>query len=244
MYTLRCYHIISIHALRVEGDRRGAPDHCRYGADFYPRPPGGGRRATAQPLTTRMWYFYPRPPGGGRRCLPASDTSRALFLSTPSGWRATPDTDGDGFPDQYFYPRPPGGGRREGYRVALTDVAFLSTPSGWRATLRHKLRPRQDQYFYPRPPGGGRLFWVSGISTATLDFYPRPPGGGRHGVPTVWRIKAVFLSTPSGWRATGSGCYEPLRACISIHALRVEGDSKNGQSFHLFLRKREKKLPL
>jgi len=24
----------------------------------------------------------------------------------------------------------------------------------------------------------------------------------------------------------------------------VEGDSKNGQSFHLFLRKREKKLPL
>lgn len=31
---------------------------------------------------------------------------------------------------------------------------------------------------------------------------------------------------------------------ISIHALRVEGDSKNGQSFYLFLRKREKKLPL
>lgn len=31
---------------------------------------------------------------------------------------------------------------------------------------------------------------------------------------------------------------------ISIHALRVEGDSKNGQSFHLFLGKREKKLPL
>ena len=31
---------------------------------------------------------------------------------------------------------------------------------------------------------------------------------------------------------------------ISIHALRVEGDSKNRQSFHLFLRKREKNLPL
>lgn len=31
---------------------------------------------------------------------------------------------------------------------------------------------------------------------------------------------------------------------ISIHALRVEGDSKNGQSFYLFLRKREKNLPL
>ena len=34
------------------------------------------------------------------------------------------------------------------------------------------------------------------------------------------------------------------RLVISIHALRVEGDSKNGQSFRLFLRKREKNLPL
>ena len=33
-------------------------------------------------------------------------------------------------------------------------------------------------------------------------------------------------------------------ALISIHALRVEGDSKNGQSFRLLLRKREKNLPL
>ena len=36
----------------------------------------------------------------------------------------------------------------------------------------------------------------------------------------------------------------PVAAEISIHALRVEGDSKNGQSFQLFLRKREKNLPL
>ena len=36
----------------------------------------------------------------------------------------------------------------------------------------------------------------------------------------------------------------PALIFISIHALRVEGDSKNGQSFHLFLRKREKNLPL
>ena len=38
--------------------------------------------------------------------------------------------------------------------------------------------------------------------------------------------------------------YQMSKAEISIHALRVEGDSKNGQSFHLFLRKREKNLPL
>ncbi|WP_419065122.1 hypothetical protein, partial [Hominenteromicrobium sp.] len=57
---------------------------------------------------------------------------------------------------------------------------------------------------------------------AGTDFYPRPPGGGRRE------------------RSTQSHAVRTL----SIHALRVEGDSKNGQSFHLFLRKREKKLPL
>ena len=76
----------------------------------------------------------------------------------------------------------------------------------------------------------------------------------------------LFLSTPSGWRATITNVAGNRRAeisihalrvegdgvrrgrlwqeCISIHALRVEGDSKNRQSFHLFLRKREKNLPL
>ena len=38
--------------------------------------------------------------------------------------------------------------------------------------------------------------------------------------------------------------YNAAPGRISIHALRVEGDSKNGQSFRLFLRKREKNLPL
>ena len=87
----------------------------------------------------------------------------------------------------------------------------------------------------------------------------------------IWRIKSInqlFLSTPSGWRATTGrfvlrfvGIKISIHALrvegdtshtadngtshgISIHALRVEGDSKNRQSFHLFLRKREKNLPL
>ena len=99
-------------------------------------------------------------------------------------------------------------------------------------------------------------------------FYPRPPGGGRrhfshpyqcdgyisiHALRVEGDISPLFglslpirfLSTPSGWRATITGII--TGACdliISIHALRVEGDSKNGQSFRLFLRKREKNLPL
>ena len=34
---------ISIHALRVEGDGGDIPD-LEHPCDFYPRPPGGGRR--------------------------------------------------------------------------------------------------------------------------------------------------------------------------------------------------------
>ena len=102
----------------------------------------------------------------------------------------------------------------------LRQEEFLSTPSGWRATAR-------------------------------MEAYLRETG---------------FLSTPSGWRATDFEQAEKRRKeisihalrvegdvdmpemipaiGISIHALRVEGDSKNGQSFRLFLRKREKNLPL
>ena len=79
-----------------------------------------------------------------------------IFLSTPSGWRATTLI-----------------------RFSQLLSEFLSTPSGWRATPDlyimqrggwisiHALRVegdtihRADQhpdptYFYPRPPGGGR----------------------------------------------------------------------------------------
>ena len=80
---------------------------------------------------------------------------------------------------------------------------------------------KRSFYFYPRPPGGGRrkegeTFGVMlKISIHALRVEGDPD--------VLWALKFYF---------------------ISIHALRVEGDSKNGQSFHLFLRKREKKLPL
>ena len=36
-------------------------------ADFYPRPPRGGRRVGAALRLIKIWHFYPRPPRGGRR---------------------------------------------------------------------------------------------------------------------------------------------------------------------------------
>ena len=145
---------------------------------------------------------------------------------------------------RYFYPRPPGGGRRT--RRGTMDIIyiFLSTPSGWRATSGGFTRIPILSDFYPRPPGGGRLSALISLPSAS-NFYPRPPGGGRHFRSMYQSYTTQFLSTPSGWRATFEKCSLVDRSpLISIHALRVEGDSKNGQSFRLFLRKREKNLPL
>lgn len=60
------------------------------------------------------------------------------------------------------------------------------------------------------------------------------------------KVKRYDLRSTHALRVEGDGNAPAGQAgsLISIHALRVEGDSKNGQSFCLFLRKREKKLPL
>ena len=59
------------------------------------------------------------------------------------------------------------------------------------------------------------------------NFYPRPPRGGRH-----YRLVRLakfdeFLSTPSARRATDYRWEHCNGRCISIHALREEGDPKS-----------------
>ena len=65
---------ISIHALREEGDRRVVP---LFGLTlyFYPRPPRGGRPPSQDRRGTTQ-NFYPRPPRGGR---PAGFQQIAVF---------------------------------------------------------------------------------------------------------------------------------------------------------------------
>ena len=214
--------VISIHALRVEGDLLPRVRHlCE-------------RRISIHALRVE-----------GDTSKPIYLSRESRFLSTPSGWRATLGALATLEAPMDFYPRPPGGGRRLKYcRKVLDGTVFLSTPSGWRATgfIHRRLRRHRD--FYPRPPGGGRPEALNPTSFPSIYFYPRPPGGGRQLTRLLEGKQRIFLSTPSGWRATGRGERRGTGDVISIHALRVEGDSKNGQSFRLFLRKREKKLPL
>ena len=100
---------ISIHALRVEGDECRFLRSARY-ADFYPRPPGGGRppRRMLIPLTTD---FYPRPPGGGRQNSGAGADGYADFYPRPPGGGRPYKIQHRPVGAGHFYPRPPGGGR-------------------------------------------------------------------------------------------------------------------------------------
>ena len=154
-------------------------------ADFYPRPPGGGRRSTGRCRHRRRSDFYPRPPGGGRHSSALLLRRRRAFLSTPSGWRATTTRTDLPMFLKNFYPRPPGGGRLEQKQRLLAESVIsihalrvegdiCTKPFCWPRWISiHALRVEGDpgragdhgreDHFYPRPPGGGRLCYLIGV---------------------------------------------------------------------------------
>ena len=131
--SLLMFIVISIHALRVEGDA-------------YP-----GTKCV------NKLYFYPRPPGGGRPVFVLTLPVKFRFLSTPSGWRAT------GFRPHLqncnynFYPRPPGGGRQQ-KRTKFSSVfakkgeEFASLRRGKRKICRWRFK--KDKFWV--------LIWCEG----------------------------------------------------------------------------------
>ena len=152
-----------------------------------------------------------------------------------------------------FYPRPPRGGRlfiaMFRYLPAGISIHALREEGDYRmAAPEYKL-----ENFYPRPPRGGRRVHCA-LVLLRDDFYPRPPRGGRQGLGTILRRGIVaFLSTPSARRATLAGRHQrstfanfyprpprggrpqrlrraPQLRRISIHALREEGDRRQGRS--------------
>ena len=196
-------NVISIHALRVEGDIQ------HLSAIFQPLPKflstPSGWRATAvysgQHRFQGISIHALRVEGDGQGHKINSIQRR--FLSTPSGWRATPQ--GARLPNCTIHISIHAL-RVEGdiscFVVIVLSGAFLSTPSGWRATTTTQIKTRKIiRHFYPRPPGGGRhaqaTYTPDGkvISIHALRvegdilgrwannrlpyFYPRPPGGGR-----------------------------------------------------------------
>ena len=63
------------------------------------------------------------------------------------------------------------------------------------------------------------------VSKGLFNFNPLPPHGGRQIYPASTTIQSQFQSTPSAWRETIAKKYNDLASGISIHSLRMEGDS-------------------
>ena len=194
--------VISIHALREEGD--------------------------SQICSARimMFYFYPRPPRGGRLYDFCRDSHVIQFLSTPSARRATVCKSGRASHTQIsihalreegdaaaaratarpanFYPRPPRGGRRSQVCRHSHCIKFLSTPSARRATF---------------------LAWFLRLAARISIHALREEGDVQYS--GTHRPSLRFLSTPSARRATNSQTHDKAVFGISIHALREEGDKDN-----------------
>ena len=170
-------------------------------ADFYPRPPGGGRQlaGTSLPSETGISIHALRVEGDGQR---RGKTWRAFaFLSTPSGWRATCFLGCH----QPFRVISIHALRVEGDRV-VTLVNIESIEISIHA-LRVEGDPLAFCRLYPLAISIHALrvegdFDYIYILAQVTHFYPRPPGGGRLQAATAETRISPFLSTPSGWRAT------------------------------------------
>ena len=170
---------ISIHSLRMEGDFFSLLPHLRR-RHFNPLPPYGGRHTHAPPETART-YFNPLPPYGGRQKFK-----------------------GSGLRYFYFNPLPPYGGRQY---------------------LCFALRFFAD--FNPLPPYGGRLCHLLPILSHLL--FQSTPSVWRETPNTIMNefIKELFQSTPSVWRETYDPYIKYKLRTISIHSLRMEGDVRS-----------------
>ena len=168
--------LISIHALREEGDFRAASS-TTLKSNFYPRPPRGGRPSTPPPWSS-VAHFYPRPPRGGR-----------LFFFSISVLHVD------------FYPRPPRGGRRAGQRQRAKKDEFLSTPSARRATVGNSQSGGHAQLFLSTPSARRATRAATGVK-ADILFLSTPSARRATYAPCIFRPCRRFLSTPSARRAT------------------------------------------
>ena len=181
---------------------RTARTHRQMSADFYPRPPWGGRPCYADDFVL-FGKFLSTPSVGRATCTWSFDSRQQIFLSTPSVGRATCYADDFVLFGKFLSTPSVGratGGQSGGDASPCISIHALRgegdvRPKGERPMKTisiHALRgegDRASRRSRPRPP----------------NFYPRPPWGGR----------------------PGTARYQLQIRIISIHALRGEGDCRS-----------------
>ena len=213
---------------------------------FYPRPPRGGRLGSFRSVTRIRFDFYPRPPRGGRLIQWMFAQSSVMVISIHALRE-----EGDSLKSFFwtiltnFYPRPPRGGRHFAVprRIGAFGISIHALREegdkngrrcrGGKKISIHALREEGDfifpsgivrlTYFYPRPPRGGRPL-LSKILPKLSIFLSTPSARRATRGHRLCSGRCGFLSTPSARRATRYLLLAATNICISIHALREEGD--------------------
>ena len=217
---------ISIHTLRVEGDKLSVKTRIK-NILFQSTP--SVWRVTWCCKWWWLWccHFNPHPPCGGWLVRLVHLCFGRTFQSTLSVWRVT-------------------------FALSPLIIAswFQSTPSVWRVTPSpthfavgyrisiHTLRVEGDgtclrlfrcrnTYFNPHPPCGG---WPNpeeeAINAMCISIHTLRVEGDLQ-LLARRRYPRRFQSTPSVWRVTDDGYLISDNKYISIHTLRVEGDLSN-----------------
>ena len=133
-----CMRYISIHVLREEDDASSVPVLMKL-ANFYPRPPRGGRPPMLRNHLSSLVNFYPRPPRGGRHVVHAVFVQLigiSIHVLREEDDRRSRKTS---CLHQHFYPRPPRGGRLDRDCIRRNRDRFLSTSSARRTTVSQGL---------------------------------------------------------------------------------------------------------
>ena len=176
---VKCYDLRSTHALRVEGDQA-----------FYRREPLlqisiHALRVEGDAVLDRNNYVF------------------FVFLSTPSGWRAT-----------------------SFLSIAISSDKISIHALRVEGDMCSSRRIKPPPNFYPRPPGGGRPYRSisSLLSVSVISIHALRVEGDVEA--TLFRSLILTISIHA-LRVEGDGYIQPGAlgcARISIHALRVEGD--------------------
>ena len=213
---------ISIHSLRMEGDKR-IPHSTNGGFHFNPLPPHGGRLSLFSKHFTNVHISIHSLRMEGDSLIHAVGNESLIsihslrmegdiarfsgrfsiipFQSTPSAWRETFTFPADVPGDEDFNPLPPHGGRPTRWSKRKVCRYFNPLPPhGGRPIQAARIRKSLPN-FNPLPPHGGRLH-AQNQTDRILHFNPLPPHGGRRPGNGLIRRDRTFQSTPSAWRET------------------------------------------
>ena len=238
--------MISIHALRTEGDRRSRL-RCRRQAYFYPRPPYGGRRQLhGDGVAVHGISIHALRTEGDENQLARPFTAAGISIHALR-------TEGDLLQINCFHLRSISihALRTEGdpsfsnctVTVSHISIHALRTEGDFHVSQFlgvghisiHALRTEGDVSqnvfhftagtFLSTPSVRRATLSAQVLLTQGMNFYPRPPYGGRPAPCRLSCDSTIFLSTPSVRRATRPLTFNCcISLFISIHALRTEGD--------------------